>query len=456
MKSLGWLTGCALALACAHEGKGVAGESDTNMKGTVATEASQRQAASTADAATAAIRPFHVDVPEKALVDLRRRIAATRWPDKETVADQSQGAHLAKLQALVRYWGSGYDWRKAEAKLNALPQFTTNVDGLDIHFIHVRSRHKNALPVIITHGWPGSVLELIKVIWPLTDPTAHGGSAEDAFDVVIPSVPGYGFSGKPTGTGWDTDHIARVWAELMNRLGYTRYVAQGGDWGAPISSAMARQAPAGLLGIHLNLPATVPPEVTAALASGAPAPAGLSEKERAVLESLMTYAKKGSSAYNVMMTARPQAVGYGLTDSPAGLAAWLLVHPGFAQWTYGDDPEQSPTKDEVLDDFTLYWLTNSATSSARLYWENGGRGVISAAAQKTDEISLPVAITVFPDDVYRPPETWARRAYRNLIYFHEVDRGGHFAAWEQPELFATEIRVAFKSLRPADGKVAAR
>jgi len=456
MKSLGWLTGCALALACAHEGKGVAGESDTNMKGTVATEASQRQAASTADAATAAIRPFHVDVPEKALVDLRRRIAATRWPDKETVADQSQGAHLAKLQALVRYWGSGYDWRKAEAKLNALPQFTTNVDGLDIHFIHVRSRHKNALPVIITHGWPGSVLELIKVIWPLTDPTAHGGSAEDAFDVVIPSVPGYGFSGKPTGTGWDTDHIARAWAELMKRLGYTRYVAQGGDWGAPISSAMARQAPAGLLGIHLNLPATVPPEVAAALASGAPAPAGLSEKERAVLESLMTYAKKGSSAYNVMMTARPQAVGYGLTDSPAGLAAWLLVHPGFAQWTYGDDPEQSPTKDEVLDDFTLYWLTNSATSSARLYWENGGRGVISAAAQKTDEISLPVAITVFPDDVYRPPETWARRAYRNLIYFHEVDRGGHFAAWEQPELFATEIRVAFKSLRPADGKVAAR
>ncbi|OLC77567.1 MAG: multidrug MFS transporter [Deltaproteobacteria bacterium 13_1_40CM_4_68_19] len=426
------------------------------MKGTVATEASQRQAASTADAATAAIRPFHVDVPEKALVDLRRRIAATRWPDKETVADQSQGAHLAKLQALVRYWGSGYDWRKAEAKLNALPQFTTNVDGLDIHFIHVRSRHKNALPVIITHGWPGSVLELIKVIWPLTDPTAHGGSAEDAFDVVIPSVPGYGFSGKPTGTGWDTDHIARAWAELMKRLGYTRYVAQGGDWGAPISSAMARQAPAGLLGIHLNLPATVPPEVAAALASGAPAPAGLSEKERAVLESLMTYAKKGSSAYNVMMTARPQAVGYGLTDSPAGLAAWLLVHPGFAQWTYGDDPEQSPTKDEVLDDFTLYWLTNSATSSARLYWENGGRGVISAAAQKTDEISLPVAITVFPDDVYRPPETWARRAYRNLIYFHEVDRGGHFAAWEQPELFATEIRVAFKSLRPADGKVAAR
>jgi pimeloyl-ACP methyl ester carboxylesterase len=456
MKSLAWLTGCALALACAHEGKGVVGESDAKMQGTVAAEASQPQAASTADVATAAIRTFQVNVPENPLVDLRRRIAATRWPDKETVADQSQGAQLAKLQELVRYWGSGYDWRKAEAKLNALPQFVTKIDGVDIHFIHVRSRHKNALPVIITHGWPGSVLELIKVIGPLTDPTAHGGRAEDAFDVVIPSMPGYGFSGRPTGTGWDPDHIARTWAELMKRLGYTRYVAQGGDWGAPISSAMARQAPAGLLGIHLNLPATIPPEVAAALASGGPPPAGLSEKERAVFESLMTYAKKGNSAYNVMMTARPQAIGYGLTDSPAGLAAWMLVHPGFAQWTYGDDPEKSPTKDEVLDDFTLYWLTNSATSSARLYWENGGRGIISAAAQKTGEISLPVAITVFPEEVYRAPETWARRAYRNLIYFHEVDKGGHFAAWEQPELFSTEIRAAFKSLRPADARVAVR
>jgi len=455
MKSLGWLTGCALALACAHEGKGVVGEGDANKQGTVASEASQPQAASTADAATATIRPFRVDVPEKALVDLRQRIAATRWPDRETVTDGSQGAQLAKIQPLVRYWGTGYDWRKAEAKLNALPQFVTKVDGLDIHFIHVRSRHKDALPVIITHGWPGSVLELIKVIGPLADPTAHGGRAEDAFDVVIPSVPGYGFSGKPTGTGWDPDHIAQAWAELMKRLGYTRYVAQGGDWGAPITSAMARQAPAGLLGIHLNLPATVPPEVGAALAGG-PAPTGLSEQEGAVFESLMAYAKKGSSAYNAMMTARPQAVGYGLTDSPAGLAAWLLVHPGFAQWTYGDDPAQSPTKDEVLDDFTLYWLTNSATSSARLYWENGGRGILSAAAQKTAEISLPVAITVFPDDVYRPPETWARRAYRNLIYFHEVDKGGHFAAWEQPELFAAELRGAFESLRPAAAKVAAR
>jgi pimeloyl-ACP methyl ester carboxylesterase len=396
------------------------------------------------------IRPFHVHVPDAALVDLRRRIAATRWPDRETVTDRSQGAQLAKLQALVRYWGTGYDWRKVEASLNALPQFTTNIDGIDIHFIHVRSRHKNALPVVITHGWPGSFFEFIKVIGPLTDPTAHGGNAADAFDVVIPSIPGYGFSGKPTSTGWDPDHIARVWAELMKRLGYTRYVAQGGDWGAPISSAMARQAPAGLLGIHINLPATIPPEVDAALNGGGPAPAGLSERERAVFDALTTLRKKGGLAYGAMMGARPQALGYGLTDSPAGLAAWLLVHPGFAQWTYGGDPVKAPTKDEVLDDITLYWLTNSATSAARLYWENAGRGVISAAAQKTSEISLPVAITVFPEDVYRAPETWARRAYRKLVYFHEVDRGGHFAAWEQPELFTKELRAAFHSLRPAD------
>ncbi len=398
-----------------------------------------------------AIHPFRVNIPEEQLVDLRRRITTTRWPDKETVADQSQGAQLARIQELVRYWGKDYDWRKAEAKLNSLPQFKTNIDGLDIHFIHVRSRHQNALPVIITHGWPGSVLELIKVIGPLTDPTANGGSAEDAFDVVIPSVPGYGFSSKPSSTGWDPDRIAQTWAELMQRLGYTRYVAQGGDWGAPISSAMARQAPAGLLGIHLNLPATVPPEVAAVLPMGGPAPAGLSDNERAVVESLIAYAKKGNSAYFVMMTARPQTLGYGVADSPAFLAAWMLVHPGFAQWTYGADPEKSPTKDDVLDDITLYWLTNSATSAGRLYWENGARGsVISAGAQKTAEIALPVAITVFPEDVYRPPETWARRAYRNLIYFHEVDKGGHFAAWEQPQLFSAELRAAFRSLRQSN------
>jgi pimeloyl-ACP methyl ester carboxylesterase len=303
------------------------------------------------------------------------------------------------------------------------------------------------MPLIMTHGWPGSVIELLKTVGPLTDPMAYGAPAEDAFDLVMPSMPGYGFSGKPKDTGWDPDHIARAWAALMKRLGYTRYVAQGGDWGAPITSAMARHAPAGLLGIHVSLPATVPPEVAAVLAGGGPAPTGLSEKERAVLESLMTYGKKGNSAYFVMMSARPQAVGYGLTDSPAGLAAWMLVHPGFAQWTYGGDPAKSPTKDDVLDDITLYWLTNSAASSARLYWENGGQSVVLAAAQKTAEISLPVAVTVFPEEVYRAPETWARRAYRNLIYFHEVDKGGHFAAWEQPELFSAELRAAFRSLR---------
>ena len=394
-----------------------------------------------------AIRPFRINVPDDQLVDLRRRIVATRWPDRETVNDRSQGVQLAEFKEMVRYWGTDYDWRKAEAKLNAFPQFITTIDDVDIHFIHVRSRHPNALPIIITHGWPGSVIEQLKIIDPLTDPTAHGGRAEDAFDVVIPSLPGYGFSGKPKGTGWDPDRIARAWAELMQRLGYTRYVAQGGDWGAPITSAMARQGAAGLLGIHINLPATVPPEVAAALGGG-PVPAGLSEKERAVLEALMTNAKSGNSAYFTMMTARPQTVGYGATDSPAGLAAWILVHPGFAQWTYGNDAGKSPATDDVLDNITLYWLTNTATSAARLYWENGARGsVIVAAAQKTGEISLPVAITVFPDDVYRAPETWARRAYRNLIYFHEVDKGGHFAAWEQPELFSAELRAAFKSLR---------
>src|SRR5438477_9691538 len=299
MKSPGWLTGCALALACAHESKGVVSQSDTKMQGAVV-GASQPPA----DGATAAIRPFNVKVPEDALVDLRQRIAATRWPDRETVPDRSQGVQLEKLQALVRYWGTGYDWRKAEAKLNALPQFMTTIDGLDIHFIHVRSRRPNALPVIITHGWPGSVIEQLKIIAPLTDPTAHGGKAEDAFDVVIPSIPGYGFSGKPTGTGWDPDRIAQAWAELMKRLAYKHYVAQGGDWGAPISSAMARQKAAGLQGIHISLPATLPPEVGAALGSGGPAPAGLSDKERAVFDALIAYNKEGNSGYFVMRTAR--------------------------------------------------------------------------------------------------------------------------------------------------------
>jgi pimeloyl-ACP methyl ester carboxylesterase len=388
-----------------------------------------------------AIRPFRVNVPEEQLVDLRWRIAATRWPDKETVTDRSQGNQLGTLQEIVRYWGTDYNWRKVEARLNALPMFMTEIDGVDIHFIQVKSRHPNALPLIITHGWPGSVIEQLKVIEPLTSPTAHGGQAEDAFDVVIPSMPGYGFSGKPTGTGWNPERIARAWAELMKRLGYTRYVAQGGDWGSPVSSAMARQAPAGLLGIHINLPATIPPEVAAVLAAGGPAPAGLSEKERAAFDSLDTFYKK-YRAYGAVMGTRPQMIGYALTDSPVGLAAWIYDYNN-------GEPERLLDRDDVLDDITLYWLTNSATSAARLYWETSGQSVILAAAQMTAEISLPVAITVFPQEVYRAPETWARRAYRNLIYFHEVDRGGHFAAWEEPELFSAELRAAFRSLRNA-------
>ena len=398
-------------------------------------------------AVDSSIRPFWVHISNEALTDLRRRLQATRWPDKETVPDQSQGALLARLQALVQYWGGGYDWRKAEATLNALPQFVTNIDGVDIHFIQVKSKEKNALPVLITHGWPGSVFEFLGTIGPLTDPVTHGGTAADAFDVVIPSIPGYGFSSRPTAPGWGPEHVAQVWVELMRRLGYTRYVAQGGDWGAVITTELARSAPRGLLGIHLNLPAAVPPEVGVALATGGPAPAELSDQERTAFEASRKYAMSGSAAYFVMLSARPQAVGYSLNDSPAGLAAFMLVHPGFAKWTYGDDPAKTPTKDQVLDDFTLYWLTNTSTSAGRLYWENKGRGPTSSAVWKTTELSLPVAVTNFQEDAYQPPESWVRRAYKNLIYFHEAPKGGHFAAWEQPELFAAELRAAFKPLR---------
>ena len=400
-----------------------------------------------AGAEDTAIRPFRAKFAQSDIDDLRRRVHATRWPDAETVKDTSQGVQLATIQALVKYWDTQYDWHRVESRLNQLPQFTTTIDGVQIHFIHVRSRHPNALPIIITHGWPGSVIEQINLVGPLTDPTAHGGSAEDAFDVVIPSLPGYGFSGKPTGPGWDPDRIARAWAELMRRLGYTRYVAQGGDWGSVVSNEMGRQAPAGLLGIHVNLAQAVPPEVGAALATGGPAPAGLSEQERAMFDVLVAGGKKGNLAYFAMMTARPQALGYGQSDSPTGLAAWILVHPGFAQWKFGTDPQQSLTRDDVLDNITLYWLTNTAASAGRLYWENRGRNALSSAAWKTNEISVPVAITVFGEDAYRPPESWVRRAYPTLTYFHEVDKGGHFAAWEQPELFASELRAAFRTVR---------
>jgi pimeloyl-ACP methyl ester carboxylesterase len=393
------------------------------------------------------IRPFRARVPDADVADLRRRLVATRWPDKETVADQSQGAQLANLKELVRYWGTDYDWRKAEATLNALPQFMTKIDGVDIQFIHVKSRHPNAMPMIITHGWPGSVFEQIKLIAPLTDPTKYGGRAEDAFDVVIPSLPGFGFSERPTEAGWGLERIGRAWAVLMGRLGYTRYVAQGGDWGAGVVEAMGRQAPAGLRGIHTNLPAVITPDVEAALGGNAAALAALSEKERAAIKDFGAFLKNGGLSYLVMMGARPQAVGYGLTDSPAGMAGWMLVHSGFAKWTYGKDPTQSPTRDDVLDNFSLYWLTNTAASSARIYWEQRNSSLVNATSQKSAEIKVPVAITAFPDEVIRVQEAWARRAFPTLTYFNEVDQGGHFAMWEYPELFAAELRAAFKSVR---------
>lgn len=393
------------------------------------------------------IRPFRAHVSDADVAELRRRLAATRWPDKETVADASQGAQLAKLQELVKYWATEYDWRKGEEKLNAFPQFVTNIDGVDIHFIHVKSRHPNAMPLIITHGWPGSVFEQIKLIGPLTDPTKYGGRAEDAFDVVIPSLPGFGFSGHPTEAGWGLERIGRAWAVLMQRLGYTRYVAQGGDWGAGVVEAMGRQAPAGLLGIHTNLPAVVTPEVEAALGGNASAVSALSEKERAAIKDFGMYLGNGGLSYLIMMGARPQAVAYGLTDSPAGLAGWMLVHSGFTKWTYGADPKQSPTKDDVLDDFSLYWLTNTAASSARIYWENRNSSLVNATSQKSAEVKVPVAITLFPDEVIRAQEAWARRAFPTLSYFNEVDRGGHFAMWEYPELFAGELRAAFRPMR---------
>jgi pimeloyl-ACP methyl ester carboxylesterase len=393
-----------------------------------------------------AIRPFRAEISGESLDDLRRRLAATRWPDKETVGDRSQGAQLARMQELVSYWATDYDWRRFEERLNALPQFVTEIDGVDIHFIHVRSRHEDALPLIISHGWPGSIVEMLHVIEPLTDPTAHGGSAEDAFHVVIPSLPGYGFSASPPEAGWGPDQIGRAFDTLMERLGYDHYVAQGGDWGAAISEAMGRQAPAGLAGIHVNLPAVVPADIEAALAGTGPLPE-MTEQERAVFDSLIAYRKAGYAGYFIALTNRPQAMGYGMNDSPAGLAAIFLWHPGFGEWAFGDDPADAKTRDEVLDDISLYWLTNTATSSGRLYWENHGASPTSAAQLKSAEITVPVAVTVFPDDVYRAPESWARRAYPNLVYFNEVDRGGHFAAWEQPQLFSEELRAAFRTVR---------
>jgi pimeloyl-ACP methyl ester carboxylesterase len=393
------------------------------------------------------VRPFQVDVPDEALEDLRGRIAATNWPEKETVADQSQGVPLAMIQRLARYWMTAYDWRTCEANLNALPQFVTEIDGLDIHFIHVRSQHEDALPLVVSHGWPGSIIEQLKIIDRLTDPTAHSGESSDAFHVVIPSMPGYGFSGKPTGTGWGPERMGRAWDVLMHRLGYDRYVAQGGDWGAFVVDQMGLQAPEGLLAIHTNMPATVPADVDKASLAGEPPPSGLSAEERRAYDGLIrTY---GQVEYARMMAARPQTL-YGIADSPVGLAAWLLDHndaagqPAAAVVAALDRAASDTgelTRDEVLDNITLYWLTNTGVSASRLYWEYKG-GFFNAKG-----VGIPVAITVFPAEQYQAPRSWAERAYPNLIYFNEVERGGHFAAWEEPELFSTEIRAAFRSLR---------
>lgn len=390
-------------------------------------------------AASATIRPFSARVPDADLAELRRRIAATRWPSRETVADESQGVRLARMQQLLQYWGSDYDWRKGEAKLNGFPMFITEIDGLDIQFIHVRSRHANAMPLIMTHGWPGSVFELLKAIGPLADPTAYGASADDAFHVVVPSLPGFGFSGKPAHTGWDSNHIARAWGELMARLGYTRFVSQGGDCGSVISHRMAMQKVKGLAGIHVNMPATVPPDIARLLQLDAPAPAGLSAKEKAAYDKLGTF-YRDNCGYSAMMVTRPQTVGYALADSPAGQAAWM--YDKISQWTYSDGvPERSLTRDEILDDISLYWLTDSATSAAQIYWEDHSNNFNAV------DIALPAAITVFPGEIYQAPRSWAEKAYHRLVYFNEVDKGGHFAAWEEPLLFAQEVRAGFRPMR---------
>src|SRR5215213_3250377 len=388
------------------------------------------------------IRPFRVDVPEEDLVDLRRRIAATRWPTKELVEDRSQGVQLATMRELARYWETDHDWRKAEARLNALPQFTTEIDGVDIHFIHVRSQHEDALPLIMTHGWPGSVIELLEALGPLTDPTAHGGDAEDAFHLVLPSLPGYGFSGEPREIGWNVGRVAQAWAELMHRLGYTRYVAQGGDVGAAVTDAMGRQAPEGLLGIHMNLLVTV-------LAGPPPAE---SEQERAALDAINTFNTSGFG-YFLEMATRPQTIGYALLDTPVALAAWMLDHDTDSYYKISrafveGQPTGNLTREHILDNVTLYWLTGTGASAARSYWESyGAAAVAAAAAQAPPEVSVPVSFTTFPGESWAAPRSWVGGSYGTLTYFNEVDKGGHFAAWEEPDLFSSELRAAFTSVR---------
>jgi pimeloyl-ACP methyl ester carboxylesterase len=400
---------------------------------------------------TNAIRPFRVNFPEAELTELRKRINATRWPERETVTDETQGVQLAMMQKLARYWATEYDWRKCEAKLNALPQFITEIDGLDIHFIHARSRHDNALPLIVTHGWPGSPIEQLKIIDPLTNPTAHGGSASDAFHLVIPSGPGYGFSGKPTTPGWDPARMARAWTVLMKRLGYSRFTAQGGDWGAFVTNAMAQQAPPELMGIHVNFPGTMPSDVTQALQSGGPAPAGLSTEERRAYDQLAFAFQHLPTQF--MMLAHPQTL-YGLADSPVALAAWMIDHDvasygHIAKLFVDGEPYGDLTRDDILDNITLSWLTNTGVSSARLYAEFKG-GFFHDLS-----ISVPAAVSVFPEEIYQAPRSWTERAYHNLLHFNTLPKGGHFAAWEQPQLFSEEVRTGFKSLRLAVAKSAA-
>src|SRR5580658_10031457 len=396
-----------------------------------------------------AIRPFQVDVPEESLIELRRRIKATIWPERETVSDATQGVQLATMQALARYWGTEYDWRKIEAKLNALPQFLTEIDGLDIHFIHVRSQHEDALPLIVTHGWPGSVIEQIKIIDPLTNPTAHGASASDAFHLVIPSLPGHGFSGKPTAPGWTPVGIARAWATLMQRLGYTRYVAQGGDWGNAVSEVMALQQPPGLLGIHTNMAATVPPDVSKALSVAGPPPAGLSPEEKHAWDGLDDFYKNGLGYANEMAL-RPQTL-YGIADSPVGLAGWILDHDIRSYQMIArvfDGKPEGLSRDDVLDNITLYWLTNTAISSARLYWDTR-HNLPAGGFFDVRGVKLPVGVSAFAEEIYQAPKSWAEKAYAKLLYYSRHPIGTHFAAWEQPALFVSDVRATFKSLRQA-------
>jgi pimeloyl-ACP methyl ester carboxylesterase len=391
------------------------------------------------------IRPFRFGFPDEQLVDLRRRVAATKWPEKETVTDATQGVQLATIQKLARYWATDYDWRRCEAQLKALPHFITEIDGLDIHFIHVRSKHDNALPLIVTHGWPGSVIEQLKIVDPLTNPTAHGGSASDAFHLVIPSMPGYGFSGKPTATGWGPTRMAQAWAELMTRLGYTRYVAQGGDWGALVVDTMGVQAPRGLLAIHTNMPGAVPPELDKAAFTGAPPPSDLSAEERHAYDQLAFFYTL-DLAYAQEMGTRPQTL-YGLADSPVGLAAWILDHDIRSYELIArvfDGQTEGLTRDDILDNITLFWLTNTAISAARLYWENKFSFFVVKG------VSIPVAVSAFPDELYQCPRSWAERAYPKLIHYNKLAKGGHFAAWEQPEVLTAEVRAAFQSLRSSE------